>query len=301
MEWNGPIDDLEAQRIVETIALPVEAGSFRAAGPIFAPRYRQATLYSFINKNVDSGPARTTAYRDVSRAFVRFLRDLNRNRPFILVGYGQGGLHVIRLLQEYVTGKYLQNRMVAAYVIDSAVPLDLFDISLNTLRPCEHADDFECVVSWNELQYNLDPDEVISRSLVWNLFGRLVSSRDRPLSCTNPLTWTTDELPAPNPLNIGGVVVNESGELSSPVPEVTGAQCRNGVLYVDRPRDPRFRRFYWPTTRYRVKAFNLFYRNIEENAVNRTRHWYDSREDLSKRVTQGALGSAKEMGPPLAN
>ncbi len=268
-QWNGPIDDPESRRLVDDRALPNQASPFNAAGRIFAPRYRQATLYALLTHNQDGRWARKSAYQDVARAFEYYLRNINQGRPLLLVGHGQGGLHAIRLLQEYVVGKPLQHRLVAAYIIDFALPLDMFRVSLSTLKPCETATETHCVVSWNALEYGKDPSEITTRSQVWDIFGNLVTTEGRPLTCINPLTWALNELPAPNPLNKGGVAFEDNGGNSGPVPEITGAQCRDGILYVDRPKDGRFRRYDWPGSRYRLASYNLFYMNLRENAVHR--------------------------------
>ncbi len=275
-QWNGPVDDEESQALLEGVALAIQASALNRVGRIYAPRYRQATLFALLTRNQDGRMARQTAYKDVSRAFRYYLSQFNNGRPFFIVGYGQGALHAIRILQEYIVAKDAQSRLIAAYVIGFPLPVDLFDLSLNTLSICNSPQSVNCVISWNELQYNRDPEDLRDRALVWNILGRLVSTQDRRLTCINPLTWSFDDLPAPNPLNTGGVAITNIGELSAPVPEITGAQCRDGILYVDEPRDGRFRRFNWPGNQYRLAPYNLFYMNIRDDAQRRLENWYGS-------------------------
>ena len=268
MEWNGPLTSRKAGIRIDDVAMPAQASAFNAAGRIFAPRYRQATLYAFQTLNHDGRLAQRAAYADVADAFSYYLQNHNDGRPLIFAGSGQGALHIIRLLQEYVVGKDLQKRFVAAYIIDFAFPLDLFDISLNTLSLCQSADETQCIISWNTLESGQDPHLIQGRSQVWNIFGSLQSTADRPLACINPLTWEENELPAPASLNLGGISVDRIGN-SGPVPQITGAQCRKGILYVNKPEDVRFHHFEWPGAEHRLAQFNFFYMNIRENAALR--------------------------------
>ncbi|TDI63638.1 MAG: DUF3089 domain-containing protein [Alphaproteobacteria bacterium] len=288
--WNGPIDDREAQLLLDETALAIQVSAFNEVSLIYAPRYRQATLYASFTRNQDGRMARQTAYKDVSRAFRYYLRQFNNDRPFVIVGYGQGALHGIRLLQEHVVGKDAQSRLVGAYLIGFPFPIDLFDLSLNTLSICDTPQSVSCIVSWNEIQYGRDPGEAKDRTLVWNILGRLVSTQGRQLACVNPLTWSSDELPAPNPLNSGGVVVTNTGSLSSPVREITGAQCRDGVLYVDKPADSRFRRLNWPGSHYRLADYNLFYMNIRSDVSRRLAIW--SEQNGARRALGSLSGDA---------
>jgi len=269
-EWNGPIDSRNATRRVDEIALPVQASAFNGAGRIFAPRYRQATLYAFLTHIHDGRLAQRAAYTDVADAFSYYLQHYNEGRPLIIAGYGQGALHIIRLLQEFVVGKDLQQRFIAAYIIDFALPQDLFDVSLNTLKLCQTPDETQCIVTWNALENGKKPHEILDRSQVWNIFGSLRKTEGRPLACINPLTWAENELPAPRTLNHGGVALQED-RFIGPVPEITNAQCRGGILYYDAPKDARFHHFEWPGARHRIVPYNFFYMNIRENASVRTR------------------------------
>ncbi len=270
--WNAPSNDQNVIKMVDEIAMPVWASPFQIVGSVYAPRYRQATLYSMFTHNHDGVQSRKFAYKDVSRAFQQFLKDIG-NAPFIIAGHGQGGLHAIGLLQDHIVGKDLQDRFIATYIMDYPLPTDLFDVSLNTLKVCESAEETGCVIAWNAMHYDDDANEEQKRYEVWNIFGDLTSVADRTLTCVNPLTWMANEQPAPNPQNKGGVASLPSTDLSSPEPEITGAQCRGGHLYVDHPNDSRFQRLNWPSYRYRLDPFNMFYLNIRENVITRTEAW----------------------------
>jgi hypothetical protein len=90
--WNAPIDARAANRMFDRAMAPNYAGPFVKVGRIFAPRYRQASLYSQLTLREDAREARRFAYGDVEDAFDQFLMRYDRGRPLILVGVEQGGL-----------------------------------------------------------------------------------------------------------------------------------------------------------------------------------------------------------------
>ena len=81
--WNGPIDDARANRSLTEVMLPNYAGPFVRVGRLFAPRYRQASLYSMLTLRDDAREARRFAYGDVQAAWRHYLQHYNRGRPVI--------------------------------------------------------------------------------------------------------------------------------------------------------------------------------------------------------------------------
>ena len=120
---------------------------YGSAGRLFAPYYRQASLYTFMTTREDARKAQDFAYQDVKRAFKVFLENSPPERPIILVGHNQGASHVQRLLADYFMGD-LKKRLAVAYVIDYPMPLDVFDTTLKGLLPCETVDDTGCVAAF---------------------------------------------------------------------------------------------------------------------------------------------------------
>ena len=88
--WNGPIGDRRSAALLERVMLPNYAAPFAGLGRVFAPRYRQASLYTSLTLFDDAIEAREFAYGDVRAAFDYFRDRLSRGRPFILVGVEQG-------------------------------------------------------------------------------------------------------------------------------------------------------------------------------------------------------------------
>ncbi len=109
--WNAPLDNREANDRA-ALFLRGQASAFNAAGQVWAPRYRQAAFGAFLTTRVDAERALDLAYRDVAQAFDAFLA-ANPDRPIILAGHSQGGLHLTRLLRERVAGTPIARRRSA--------------------------------------------------------------------------------------------------------------------------------------------------------------------------------------------
>ena len=84
--WNARLAARKANRQFEEVMAPNYVGPFVTVGRVFAPRYRQASLYSLTTLREDAREARQFAYGDVRDAFRWYIDQDNGGRPFILVG-----------------------------------------------------------------------------------------------------------------------------------------------------------------------------------------------------------------------
>ena len=197
--WNAPIDDPNSAVFLNQVAAPNQVGPFFPVGPVYAPRYRQATLYAKFTHKFDGLSARALAFEDVSKAFERFVEERHQHRdgrPMILVGYGQGGLHVQGLLQRYFAeDQTLRNQLAAAYVIDEPTPLSVFDNGLASTPPCKNSTDTRCVIGYLVAEPSAlnDMREFKKRSLVHSQIAPLTTGLQslgaEQLLCVNPLNW----------------------------------------------------------------------------------------------------------------
>ena len=268
-----PSDDLVRKGKLERIVRPNYVAPYGDAGRLFAPFYRQASLYSYMATREDVRLAQDFAYQDVRRAFETFLTHSPPERPIVLVGHNQGASHVLRLLHDFFTeDAALRQRLAVAYVIDYPVPLDLFDGPLAPLALCERADDVNCVAAFGQFQPNeANIAERFTDRLLVHDGERFVSVAGRPLACINPLTWTRTEDYAPERLHKGGVAAEglEPDIRPAPQPNQVGAQCQSGLLLVDKPRSRAFRRPWQIGAKFRTLPSNLFYEDLRLNAVTR--------------------------------
>ncbi|HEX7758286.1 MAG TPA: DUF3089 domain-containing protein, partial [Caulobacteraceae bacterium] len=180
-DWNGPIHDRGASEQLARVMLPNYAAPFADAGRMFAPRYRQASLYTSLTLWLDALEARRFAYGDVRTAFRFYLDRYNHGRPFILVGVEQGGSLGARLLRDEIAADpELRSRLVAAYLIETIAPADEYDPGA-PVPACSARGEAGCVLAWTSARWGdpLRARRILSRSVVWNARGQLVSLAPR--------------------------------------------------------------------------------------------------------------------------
>ena len=277
-----PSDDLRRKSKLERIVRPNYVTPYGDAGRLFAPFYRQASLYSYMTTREDARLAQDCAYQDVKRAFEVFLTQSPPERPLVLVGHNQGASHLIRLLQDFFQEESdLTQRLAVAYVIDYPLPLDLFGTTLSALEPCEDSDDTGCVAAFGTF---MPGETVIEERFTDRLLVHdgedYESVYGRPLLCVNPLTWMRNEDYAPERLHKGGVAAEglEPDIRPAASPNEVGAQCDSGILRVDRPKSRSLRRPIQVGAKFRTLPSNLFYEDLKQNAVERVNALIESGE-----------------------
>ena len=277
--WNLPSDDLKRKNKLQRIVRPNYVSPYGEAGRLFAPFYRQASLYAFMTNREDAQQAQDFAYQDVKRAFDVFLRQSPPERPIVLVGHNQGASHVQRLLIDYFQGP-LKTRLAVAYVIDHPLPLESFEGPMQNLRPCEGPEQTQCIVAFGSFtpKDKVIAERFLQRHLVYN--GRRYESVDgRPTLCINPLLWTQSEDYAPARLHLGGVAAEGLDPDMTPAPmtKQSGAQCQGGLLLVDKPRSKSLHRPRQVGAKFRTLPSNLFYEDLKQDAKRRVQNLLDAK------------------------
>ncbi len=244
--WNADINDMQINLETDKGAIKNQASAFNGAGRIYAPRYRQAFIYSYFEGGKENGhKALNLAYEDVRNAFDFYLQNFNHGRPFIIASHSQGTTHAIRLMQEFIDGKALSEKMVAAYIIG----MDVYDTIFTSLKPCENANEVNCYVTWRTYAVAYYPPGYVMPA--------------RLAVCTNPLNWKITDEYATKELNMGGILWNFNKKIAN----ICDAQVGDGVLRIHEPRFPG--RLFFNFKNYHIVDYNLFYFNIRENAINR--------------------------------
>lgn len=249
-----------------------QASAFNGCCNVYAPRYRQANIFAYMQSEEERDEILGFAYQDVKRAFEYYIEHYNNGKPFILASHSQGTHHSLHLLPDVIDKSDLHERMVAAYLIGAVnIPLspDWF-AEMENVEPCNSESDLGCVIHWDTV-----PD------------GGSVVERPAPSVCTNPLTWQRNEEAASVEQHAGIVVPQHSynlgfgsnddpgqgkifDSLSAPIFGLTGAQCRDGTLFVERLEDPAFSESGFAGASYHLFDYNVFYMNIHANARLRT-------------------------------
>ncbi len=251
--WNQPLDDKRANDFTDNRVLCNQASVFNCCGRIYAPRYRQATLYSFRDRGGNGERALDLAYEDVKRAFEYYLENYNNGRPIIVASHSQGSRHAIRLLEDYFTGTPLAQQLVAAYLIGwGGADTNSFE-RFPDIPVCASPEQTGCWMTWNSLGPDAEKSRIIDSAV-----------------CVNPLTWTTDGTYAGPELNLGGVVFVE-GRDEPPMPDigVVSAQCVDGALIISRPKGKAYSFMPMGRDNYHIYDYGLFYVNIRRNVEQR--------------------------------
>ena len=256
--WNAPLDDEDANNRAALFTQTM-ASAFTAAGDVWAPRYRQASLAAVLDG--EEGPrAYDLAYGDVSRAFAHYLAKANDGRPFVLVGHSQGALMVRRLLQEHVRGTPLAARMVAAYVVGVAVLEGDFAHDLAGLLPCRGEDDTGCVLSWNTFQAGSDAQSYRARAQ--GPFLAAHPEGDARLLCNDPVTLA-------GRARGSGALPGKAGEgnLQALVPGAVSVTCEEGIAMLE--VDPALEYAPLPAGNLHYHDIAAFYADIAADVARR--------------------------------
>ncbi|WP_332768212.1 DUF3089 domain-containing protein [Phenylobacterium sp.] len=266
--WNAPIDDGQADRLFRQVMAPNYAGPFVRVGRIFAPRYRQASLYTLMTLRDDAKEARRFAYGDVAAAFRQYLATYNHGRPFVVVGVEQGGTLASRLLAEEVAARpEVMARLAGAYLIDTVVPADAPPIP-----PCLAPRQPGCLAAWAQAFEN-EPERaqmILDRSLIWSE-GQLENLHGRTPLCFNPLLGAVSTSEATSKLNQGAANATglEWGARPAFLSRQVSARCQAGVLRVSRPKSTSLKPSGSWTDQRKAPAYNLFYADLETDALGR--------------------------------
>jgi hypothetical protein len=271
--WNGPIDDPRAEDSLQRVMLPNYAGPFARLGRLFAPRYRQASLYATFRTREDAREARAFAYEDVRRAFRYWKARRDTGRPLILVGVEQGGLLADRLLREEIASDpALLDRLVAVYFLDAVVPAANYAASA-TVPACTARAQARCAAGYLKSTGLEDGPAArrLDRALAWTAQGGLEPFDDRRPLCVNPLTGAADERPAEARLNLGAANATglEWGVRPGLLAREVSARCEGGVLRVSRPKSPSLKLSGSLSDRQKASPFNLFWADLEADAQAR--------------------------------
>ena len=254
--WNGPVNDPKLNERVDEGTILYQASIFNGVGRVFAPRYRQAHLYSYYTKKEKAAAIQAfeLAYSDVAEAFRYYLDHYNEGRPIVLACHSQGSTHGIRLLQEFFDGRPVYDQLVVAYLIGMPVARDTFQ----QIPLCETEEQTGCYCSWRTFKRGHEP--------------KAIYPQGTHIAVTNPLTWTTQSELIPKTKNMGGVLLN----FEKILPELANAQINNGILWTDKPKFPWSFLYFSPN--YHAADFNLYYMNVRENAQLRVKTFLNKKK-----------------------
>lgn len=276
-DWNAPITKEQSNALLASVMLPNYAGPFERVGRVFAPRYRQASLYTRLTLREDAREARRFAYQDVRAAFQHYITAYGGERPFILAGVEQGGELAARLLEEVIApDPVLRGRLAAAYMMQTVTPAYLYGPG-SLVPACQMKPQAGCVVAYAAVQAGDREAQrlLLERALVWNGAGDLVNLEKQPALCVNPLLGAQTDEAASERLNLGAANATglEWGVRPAFLKRQAAAQCQGGVLKVSKPRSDAFKNAGNWADRKKASGYNLFYADLEADAHARLDAW----------------------------
>ena len=239
-------------------AINMEKGIYDTDSRFFAPYYRQIGLNVYEMPEADREPYLETAYADVRDAFLYYMENYNEGRPIILAGFSQGADMCLRLMKDLFDDEALADQLVACYAIGWRITQEDLD-EYPHLKVASGENDTGVIVSFN--------------SEAEDITDSLMIPEGTKTYAINPLNWKTDSTPADKSLNQGACFTDYSGEITSEIPELTGAyidETRGALKVPDvSPEDYPAGLSIFTDGVYHLYDYQFFYRNLQENVQTR--------------------------------
>jgi len=266
--WTDPLEEESATKENTRWMMANQASAYNGCCSVYAPHYRQASIYSYFGGDELREEVHSFVYQDVKKSFEHFIENFSNGRPFILASHSQGTHHSIRLLAEEIDGSDLYQRMVGAYIIGGEVSKDWMK-GMSDISVCDSATQLGCLVHWDTIN-------------ITHLNKSRMISRYKNNICVNPITWKNDGPLSDLADSKGAVYVSGEfaldfsgdddpkgeifGPLEAPLKEYVQARCKNGLLFASDQTGTRFQTFTGSGGSYHGLDYALFYMDIRENA-----------------------------------
>lgn len=292
--WNSNMAAENSEMQSTEYMLTSMASIFNGCCNVYAPHFREAHLSAFVSDDVKSSySALDLAYQDVEQGFEYFLTHFNQGRPFMIVSHSQGSVHGLRLLENRIDNNPLQSKLVAAYTLGYWLPTDKFKRSFINLDLCAEGSQTGCIISYDAYGEN---GQLSGHSRHWFKTG-WEQVENKRIACVNPLTWESNLQRADSSFHQGAMPVEFKRtvkhmllaenpnftfqELPNVTSGLTWAECQeNGVLYIAEQRDGLFSNHLNNQDKsYHLLDFSLFYANLRQNAIARSRAYLEQNPD----------------------
>lgn len=251
-EWNSDIWNEDIRNDVINRPVKYQASAWLDAGNLYVQYYRQAHIRVFNDKfRVDGDKALNLAYDDIKEAFTYYLENFNNDKPFIIASHSQGTVHAKRLISEFIDGKELQKKLIAAYLVG----IKVFEDEFKNIKPMNSANETGGFVTWNTFKFNKYP----RKDNYENWFKGGVT--------TNPITWD-DSKETKKDLH-KGLLYRDLKIFSQNI----DIKLIDGIVWSTVPNVPG--KILLQTVRsYHFADINLFWVDIRENAKLRVDQWF---------------------------
>ncbi|MCB2106215.1 MAG: DUF3089 domain-containing protein [Rhodobacteraceae bacterium] len=271
--WNQDLALKEWNEFTDQSVINRQAAIFNGCCQVYAPRYRQAASAAVYATDDSGDKARELGYADVKTAFQYYIDHFNNGRPFIIAGHSQGTFYIERLLEELVDASAIRPQLIAIYAVGIGFPEGMFGRVFKTVPPCAKPDSTGCFISWNTFGRGGDGAAAAKRYEA-RYEARFKTTEGSEILCINPLTFDLDQPDAPKSANLGSLPGRAGpGPLPALIPGVVGATCDGGILYADIPENDAFDLFVLPGKVLHFHDYDLFFKNIRDNAILRVQSY----------------------------
>lgn len=212
----------------------------------YAPYYNQATIEGLLRDTALFVARCAKASEEIIPAFDDYLQHENNGRPFVLMGYSQGGYAVVELLKHLNTEQ--ASRMVAAYIIGYQVTEE--DLRCPYIRPAQGATDIGVTICYNSVASTDAEIAILSGQTAIGI---------------NPVNWCTDATPASYMFDYGGANDSLTATLDT-LKHLTVIEGYEGAC----PKLP----FVEKKGNYHCLEIPLYYRSLKDNIAQRVRMYY---------------------------
>jgi hypothetical protein len=187
--------DLAVQPAERAVAVS-QASRFSQVCRVWAPMYRQATLYALSHGTITGATVANIAYASLLAGWRDYLRHDNDGRPIVFIGHSQGAAMLIRLLQTQVDpSAQLRKQMVSAIILGGNVQVPTgrsVGGSFQHIPTCASATATGCVIAYSTFGSVPPPLALFGRP------GRGVSVQSgqttrtgQQVACVNPVTFSS--------------------------------------------------------------------------------------------------------------
>ena len=242
----------------------IKSSVFEEATNLFIPLYRQSSMkYAaevyMKDGNIDAA-LNGMPYGDITAALDYYFENYNNGRPFVIAGHSQGSAILRLVLKRYFKEHPdYYKRMVAAYAIGYSITKD--DLEANPhLKFATGETDTGVIISWHaegpknvEVNFPI-PSVIIAKNGI----------------AINPLNWKRDETYAPASMNLGSIVMDETGKTEIRDTDGDAQVClARGTVVTNAKAIPNEMVELAGPQCYHQDDYSIFYNNIKDNVAKR--------------------------------
>ena len=242
----------------------IKSSVFEESTNLFIPLYRQSSMKHaaevFLKDGTIEAALTSTPYTDITASLDYYFENYNNGRPFVIAGHSQGAAILRLVLKNYFKEHpdYYQ-RMVAAYAIGYSITSD--DLAANPhMKFATSENDTGVILSWHAE----GPKNVEANGPIPN-----VAILKNGISI-NPLNWKRDDTYAPASMNLGSLVMDESGATEiRDIDADAQVNIARGTVVTNAKAIPNEMTELAGPQCYHQDDYSIFYNNIKDNVAKR--------------------------------